>query len=442
MRAVVALGGNALLRRGEELTSENQRANVRIACEALAPVALAHELVVSHGNGPQVGLLALQGAAYTKVPTYPLDVLDAETQGMIGYLVEQELGNRLPIDKPLATLLTMIQVDDHAPGFDEPTKPIGPIYDEATADELALTRGWTFRPDGDAFRRVVPSPEPKRIFELRQIEWLLERGCVVICAGGGGIPPTHRPGCQLVGVEGGLDQDRPGPQAAAEPQVRLERHQPLGPQLVGGGLHLLRPAAVVEPDVGGRPALPRRRLGGDPGARVGGRHAAADQPLDPHLDRGVHHDHQVEARRKAVLDQQRDVLYDHRLRRRLGDQLCRPGADQRVHDRVEPGPRSLVAEHQPGHGGAVERAVRLQHASTERIHDGGEPFGARRDHLAGQPVGVDDHGAVLGEPAGHRRLARPHASGQPNAQHDSAVCQGTVMVNFPARRRRTSTSHK
>jgi carbamate kinase len=208
VRAVVALGGNALLRRGEDLTSENQRANVRIACEALAPVAAAHELVVSHGNGPQVGLLALQGAAYTNVPTYPLDVLGADTQGMIGYMVEQELGNRLPMDKPLATLLTMIQVDDHDPAFDDPTKPIGPIYDKSAADELSRSRGWTFKPEGDAFRRVVPSPAPKRIFELRQIEWLLERGCVVICAGGGGIPTAYRPGRQLVGVEAVIDKDR------------------------------------------------------------------------------------------------------------------------------------------------------------------------------------------------------------------------------------------
>ena len=142
------------------------------------------------------------------MPTYPLDVLDAETQGMIGYLVEQELGNRLPMDKPVATLLTMIQVDEHDPAFDEPTKPIGPIYDQAAAEELTRARGWTFKPDGDAFRRVVPSPEPRRIFELRQIEWLLERGCVVICAGGGGIPTTYRPGRQLVGVEAVIDKDR------------------------------------------------------------------------------------------------------------------------------------------------------------------------------------------------------------------------------------------
>ena len=174
MRVVVALGGNALLRRGEEMTSENQRENVRVACDALAPVAMEHELVVSHGNGPQVGLLALQGAAYEKVPTYPLDVLGAETQGMIGYLVEQELGNRLPFERPLATLLTMIEVDPDDPAFQDPSKPIGPIYDRAAADALMAERGWTFKLDGDAFRRVVPSPEPKRIFELRQIQWLLE----------------------------------------------------------------------------------------------------------------------------------------------------------------------------------------------------------------------------------------------------------------------------
>jgi carbamate kinase len=208
VRVVVALGGNALLRRGEALTHENQRRNVAVACESLAPLALEHELVVSHGNGPQVGLLALQGAAYTKVPTYPLDVLDAETQGMIGYMVEQELGNRLPMELPLATLLTMIEVDNDDPAFGDPTKPIGPLYDGPTADRLSRERGWTVKPDGDSFRRVVPSPEPRRIFELRQIRWLLERGCVVICAGGGGIPTTYRLGRRLVGVEAVIDKDR------------------------------------------------------------------------------------------------------------------------------------------------------------------------------------------------------------------------------------------
>jgi carbamate kinase len=208
VRVVVALGGNALLRRGEALTDENQRRNVQRACERLAPVARAHELVVSHGNGPQVGLLALQGAAYTEVPPYPLDVLDAETQGMIGYLVEQELGNRLPMETPLATLLTMIEVDRDDPAFADPTKPIGPQYDRATADRLARERGWSFKPDGDALRRVVPSPEPRRIFGIRQITWLLERGCVVICAGGGGIPTAYRQGRELAGVEAVIDKDR------------------------------------------------------------------------------------------------------------------------------------------------------------------------------------------------------------------------------------------
>src|SRR6187401_544093 len=160
MKVVVALGGNALLRRGEEMTSENQRENVGIACAQLAPIAAEHELVISHGNGPQVGLLALQGAAYTKVPTYPLDVLGAETQGMIGYLIEQELGNRLPFEKPLATLLTMVEVDPGDPAFADPSKPIGPLYDRAEADALAQERGWVFKPDGDRLRRVVASPAP------------------------------------------------------------------------------------------------------------------------------------------------------------------------------------------------------------------------------------------------------------------------------------------
>jgi len=207
VRAVVALGGNALLRRGEPMTIENQRANVAVACRQLAPVAEAHDLVICHGNGPQIGLLALEGAAYTPVPVYPLDVLGAETQGMIGYLVELELGNLLPFDKPLATLLTMIEVDPSDPAFDEPSKPIGPLYDPADAAALEGERGWVFRPDGDRLRRVVPSPAPKRIFEERQIRWLLDAGCVVICAGGGGIPTAYGDGRQLHGVEAVIDKD-------------------------------------------------------------------------------------------------------------------------------------------------------------------------------------------------------------------------------------------
>ncbi|KAA3635771.1 MAG: carbamate kinase [Armatimonadetes bacterium] len=207
MRVVVALGGNALLRRGQKLTDKNQRKNVGIACDQLAPIALEHELVVSHGNGPQVGLLALQGGTVPGVPPSSLDVLGAETQGMIGYMVEQELGNRLPVERPLATLLTMIEVDPNDPAFENPTKPIGPFYDREQALALVEKRGWTFMSDGDAYRRVVPSPRPKRIFELRPIRWMLEHGAVVICAGGGGIPTMFDAKGSLVGVEAVIDKD-------------------------------------------------------------------------------------------------------------------------------------------------------------------------------------------------------------------------------------------
>ena len=155
---LVALGGNALLRRGEPMTAAAQRANVRVAAEALAPVAKRHRLVLSHGNGPQVGLLALQAAAYSEVEPYPLDILAAETEGMIGYLIEQELGNLLPFEVPFATILTMVEVDPDDPAFDNPTKFIGPGYDEAEARELGKQHGWAFKPDGDRWRRVVPSP--------------------------------------------------------------------------------------------------------------------------------------------------------------------------------------------------------------------------------------------------------------------------------------------
>jgi carbamate kinase len=212
VRVVAALGGNALLRRGQALTAENQRENARAACRSLAPVALQHELVISHGNGPQVGLLALQASAYTAVDVYPLDLLGAQTEGMIGYVIEQELGNELPFERHLATLLTMIEVDAADPAFDDPTKPIGPLYDAAEARRLEAEKGWTFKPDGDGLRRVVPSPLPKRIFELEAIRTLLEQGCVVICAGGGGIPTayTDEPapaGQRLVGVEAVIDKD-------------------------------------------------------------------------------------------------------------------------------------------------------------------------------------------------------------------------------------------
>jgi carbamate kinase len=209
MRIVVALGGNALQRRGEPMTVEGQRHNVAVACKSLAPVAEEHELVISHGNGPQVGLLALQAAAYDPASVYPFDILGAQTDGMIGYLIEQELGNLLPPEKPLATVLTMIVVDPDDPAFEAPTKFVGPVYTADAARELAARRGWVFRQDGDAWRRVVPSPMPRRIVEIRPVEWLLARECVVIAAGGGGIPTVYPHGTRtLVGVEAVIDKDR------------------------------------------------------------------------------------------------------------------------------------------------------------------------------------------------------------------------------------------
>jgi carbamate kinase len=209
MLVVIALGGNALLRRGEPMTAENQRANVRIAAKAIAPVALEHQLVIGHGNGPQVGLLALQGAAYEKVETYPLDVLGAQTEGMIGYMIEQELGNLLPFERPFATILTMVEVDPQDPAFTNPTKFIGPVYPKEEADRLAKDKGWVFKQDGDKWRRVVASPEPRRMFEMRPIKWMLEHNTIVVAAGGGGIPTMYEPGAhrQLVGVECVIDKD-------------------------------------------------------------------------------------------------------------------------------------------------------------------------------------------------------------------------------------------
>lgn len=207
MRIVVALGGNALLRRGEPLTAENQRMNIRVATQQIAKIVPGNELVVAHGNGPQVGLLSLQASAYTAVAPYPLDVLGAETEGMIGYIIEQELGNLLPIEMPFATLLTQVEVDGNDPAFQHPSKPIGPVYSKEEAERLAKEKGWSIAPDGDKFRRVVASPKPKRIFEIRPIKWLLEKGSIVICAGGGGIPTMYDKDGQLQGVEAVIDKD-------------------------------------------------------------------------------------------------------------------------------------------------------------------------------------------------------------------------------------------
>jgi carbamate kinase len=223
MRLVVALGGNALLKRGEPMTAGAQRANVRTAASPLAAVASKHQLVLSHGNGPQVGLLALQAAAYADVEAYPLDVLGAETEGMIGYMLEQELGNLLPFEVPFATILTMVEVDPGDPAFEDPTKFVGPVYEKTEADRLLSEKGWAFKKDGDAWRRVVPSPEPKRIFEIRPIRWLLEKDTVVICAGGGGVPTMYDPDRErfLVGVEAVIDKDLASELLAREVEADL-----------------------------------------------------------------------------------------------------------------------------------------------------------------------------------------------------------------------------
>jgi carbamate kinase len=191
------------------MTEEAQRENIRTASRSLAPIAANHQLVLSHGNGPQVGLLSLQAAAYKDVEAYPLDVLGAQTEGMIGYMIEQELGNLLPAEVPLATLLTMIEVDADDPAFNDPTKFVGPIYTDAEAEALAAEKDWIFKRDGDHLRRVVASPAPKRIFEIRPIRWLLDHNVVVICAGGGGIPTTWVEGKErtLGGVEAVIDKD-------------------------------------------------------------------------------------------------------------------------------------------------------------------------------------------------------------------------------------------
>ncbi len=207
MRIVIALGGNALLQRGQPMTAENQRANIRLAAERIASIAPGNEIVIAHGNGPQVGLLALQDLAYESVDPYPLDVLGAETEAMIGYVIEQELGNLLPFEQPFATVLTMIEVDADDPAFAHPTKPIGPVYDKATAERLAAEHGWAIAPDGDKYRRVVASPKPQRIFEIRPIRMLVEQGVIVICAGGGGIPTMYGKDGKLHGVEAVIDKD-------------------------------------------------------------------------------------------------------------------------------------------------------------------------------------------------------------------------------------------
>ena len=208
MLVVAALGGNALLQRGEPLTADNQRANIRAASVELAKIVRAgHQLVVTHGNGPQVGLLALQGAAYKPDEAYPLDVLGAETGGMIGYMIEQELENALDHAHPVVTLLTQVIVDANDPAFQTPTKFIGPVYGREEAEARAAAAGWSIAPDGDTWRRVVASPKPQDIPDLRVLRLLLDQGVIVICTGGGGIPVLRLPDGSMTGIEAVIDKD-------------------------------------------------------------------------------------------------------------------------------------------------------------------------------------------------------------------------------------------
>ncbi|OHV10017.1 carbamate kinase [Kushneria phosphatilytica] len=206
MRYVIALGGNALLERGEPMTADNQRQRIREAAHHLHEPGLAHELVVVHGNGPQVGLLALQAAAYTAVEAYPLDVLGAESEGMIGYVLEQELRNALP-ERPVATLITQVEVARDDPAFQHPHKFIGPVYTLEESLKLAESRGWEMAADGPHYRRVVPSPSPRHVLEIDSIERLLQHNTLVICAGGGGVPVYRDEQGQLCGLEGVIDKD-------------------------------------------------------------------------------------------------------------------------------------------------------------------------------------------------------------------------------------------
>ncbi|HAX3783212.1 TPA: carbamate kinase [Escherichia coli] len=220
---VVALGGNALLQRGEALTAKNQYRNIASAVPALARLARSYRLAIVHGNGPQVGLLALQNLAWKEVEPYPLDVLVAESQGMIGYMLAQSLSAQ-PQMPPVTTVLTRIEVSPDDPAFLQPEKFIGPVYQPEEQEALEAAYGWQMKRDGKYLRRVVASPQPRKILDSEAIELLLKEGHVVICSGGGGVPVAE----DGAGSEAVIDKDLTDADAVYEnwgtPQQRAIRH--------------------------------------------------------------------------------------------------------------------------------------------------------------------------------------------------------------------------
>jgi len=253
MRVVIALGGNALVRRGERPDTDVQAERLRVAAAAVAEVAAEHEVVVTHGNGPQIGMLALQAAALPHDRETPLDIVGAESEGLIGYLIERALAAALP-GRDIATLLTMVEVDPGDPAFAHPSKPIGPWYDAPEAGRLEAERDWHFVADGDRKRRVVPSPTPQRILELSTIRLLVENGVLVICAGGGGIPVALGADGAIRGVDAVIDKDR----AAAV----------LAQGLGADALLLLTDVDAVYRDWGTKDAEPIARLSPDSAAAL------------------------------------------------------------------------------------------------------------------------------------------------------------------------------
>ena len=215
---VAALGGNALLRRDEPQTLAAQEANAFRACRSLAAIAADHALVVTHGNGPKVGLLAMQNEALEPSERPTLDMLGAVTEGTIGYLLERAMRSELP-GRAVAALLTQVEIDPTDPAFARPTKPIGPVFDESTARRFEAERGWAMAPEGRGWRRVVASPRPRGILELEALRLLVDHGVLAICAGGGGVPVSIDPDGRVHGAQAVVDKDATAALLARELQA-------------------------------------------------------------------------------------------------------------------------------------------------------------------------------------------------------------------------------